>query len=234
MFPIGDRNRPGHVTPVVNYVLIAINVAVFVYQISLGSGSAMQEFILRYGTIPLEITTGLDLYTLLTSMFMHGGFAHIFGNMMFLWVFGDNVEDALGHVGYLVFYLVVGVAASLAFALLYPQSRIPSVGASGAISGVLGAYLIFFGNNPIRVLIFYFIAVVPAWVMIGLWAGQQFFATYGTLVRTAQTQIGGVAYAAHAGGFVAGMLLAVALRMTIGPPEQRPAVPYTGTTRRLG
>ena len=232
MFPIGDENRHGHVTPVVNYVLIAINLAVFFYQISLGSVGAIEEFINRYGVIPREIVSRQDLYTLLTSMFMHGGWGHIIGNMFFLWVFGDNVEDAFGHLGYLVFYLLTGLAASAAHIILNPGSPIPSVGASGAISGILGAYLIFFGGNAIHVLIGWFVTVVPAWMMVGLWAVEQFIATYGSFMRTAQTT-GGVAYAAHAGGFLAGLIIAVALRGTIGRPEQRPAVPYTGQTRRL-
>lgn len=222
MFPIGDENRRDHITPVINYLLIAINVAVFLYQIQLGSDGAIQEFINRYGVIPREIAGRQDLYTLLTSMFIHGGWAHIIGNMVFLGVFGDNVEDAFGHVGYLVFYLLTGLAASAAHIILNPGSQIPSVGASGAISGVLGAYLIFFGSNPIRVLIVWFVTVVPAWVMIGLWAVQQFIATYGSIAATDQTT-GGVAYAAHAGGFVAGLLVAVVLRGSVGRPEQRPA-----------
>ncbi len=222
MFPLGDENRRGHVTPVVNYMLIAINVAVFFFQIRLGSQVAIQEFINRYGVIPNEITGRQDLFTLLTSMFLHGGWAHILGNMLFLWVFGDNVEDAFGHLGYLVFYLLTGLAASAAHIMLNPGSEIPSVGASGAISGVLGAYLIFFGGNAIRVLIGWFLTVVPAWMMIGLWAVQQFVATYGSLAATEQTT-GGVAYAAHAGGFVAGMIVAVVLRGSAGRPEQRPA-----------
>lgn len=222
MLPIGDENRPGHIVPVVNYVLIAANVIVFLLQMSLGSELAIQRFINYYGLIPREIVAGQDLFTLLTSMFLHGGWGHIFGNMLFLWVFGDNVEDAFGHLGYLVFYLLAGFAASAAQILSNPSSGIPGVGASGAISGVLGAYIIFFGGNPIRVLIFYFITVVPAWLMIGLWAAQQFINTYGAVARTAQTA-GGVAYAAHAGGFLAGMLTAVLLRGMIGQPRQRPA-----------
>ena len=232
MFPIGDQNRHGHIMPVVNYILIAINIAVFFYQIGLPDpqsartcaetvAATVQGFVCQYGVIPAEVTRGQDLFTLLTSMFVHGGWAHIIGNMMFLWVFGDNVEDAFGHFGYLVFYLVTGLAASAAHIFLDQGSTIPSVGASGAISGVLGAYLIFFGSNPIRVLIAYFITVVPAWIMIGLWAVQQFIATYGSIAATEQTQ-GGVAYAAHAGGFVAGFALALVLRGTVGQPEQRP------------
>jgi membrane associated rhomboid family serine protease len=232
MFPIGDQNRQGHIVPVVNYVLIAINIAVFLYQITLPDpqiarscaealASTVQGFVCQYGVIPAEVVAGQDLFTLLTSIFVHGGWAHIFGNMMFLWVFGDNVEDAFGHLGYLVFYLVTGLAASATHIFLDQSSPIPSVGASGAISGVLGAYLVFFGGNPIRVLIAYFITVVPAWIMIGLWAIQQFIATYGSIAATEQTD-GGVAYAAHAGGFVAGLLLGIALRGAIGQPEQRP------------
>ena len=222
MFPLGDENRHGHITPVVNYILIAINIAVFLYQVSLGSEGAIQDFINQYGSIPQEIVGRQDLYTLLTSMFMHGGWAHIIGNMLFLWVFGDNIEDAFGHVGYLVFYLLTGLAASAAHILLNPSSPIPSVGASGAISGILGAYIIFFGGNSIRVLIAYFVTTVPAWMMIGLWAAQQFIATYGSLAVTEQTT-GGVAYAAHAGGFLAGLIVAVVLRGMGARPEQRPA-----------
>jgi membrane associated rhomboid family serine protease len=232
MFPIGDQNRRGHITPVVNYLLILINVAVFWYQINLPDpGTArscaeavmetVQGFVCQYGVIPAEVVGGQDLYSLLTSMFVHGGWGHIIGNMMFLWVFGDNIEDAFGHLGYLVFYLGTGLAASAAHILLDPASTIPSVGASGAISGVLGAYLIFFGGNAIHVLIGFFITVVPAWLMIGLWAVQQFISTYGSIVATEQTQ-GGVAYAAHAGGFLAGLFLAALIRMTMGRPEQRP------------
>jgi membrane associated rhomboid family serine protease len=222
MFPIGDENRQGHIVPLVNYLLIAINFVVFYHEITLGSDQAIQTFINQYGVVPRQILAGQHLSTLLTSMFVHGGWAHILGNMVFLWVFGDNVEDAFGHLGYLVFYLVTGLAAAAAHILLNQASDVPSVGASGAISGVLGAYLIFFGGNPIRVLIFFFITTVPAWLMIGLWAIQQFMATYGALAHTYQTA-DGVAYAAHAGGFLAGMLIAAYLRTSLGRPGQRPA-----------
>lgn len=238
MFPIGDDNRGRHITPVVNYLLIALNIAVFVYQIRLPLGGdvegqvcspalagTIQGFICQYGVVPGEVVRGQDLFTLLTAMFVHGGWGHIFGNMLFLWVFGDNVEDAFGHVGYLVFYLGTGLAASAAQILIEPFSTIPSVGASGAISGVLGAYLIFFGRNAIQVIVFVFLtASVPAWLVIGLWAVQQFVSTYGSLAQTEQTT-GGVAYAAHAGGFLAGLLLAALIRTTMGRPEQRPASP---------
>ncbi len=231
MFPIGDQNRRGHITPVVNYVLIAINIAVFWYQINLpdagmlscaeAARGTVQGFVCHYGVIPAEIIAGQDLFSLLTAMFVHGSWAHILGNMLFLWVFGDNIEDAFGHLGYLIFYLGSGVAASAAHILVDPASTIPSVGASGAIAGVLGAYIIFFGSNAVHVLIGFFIASVPAWLMIGLWAINQFVATYGTIAMTEQTQ-GGVAYAAHAGGFLVGFMLALAIRATMGKPEQRP------------
>lgn len=241
MFPIGDDNRGRHITPVVNYLLIAINIAVFLYQIQLPEGAlagdqlcspslagTIQGFICEFGVVPNAVVHGQNVFTLLTSMFVHGGWGHIFGNMLFLWVFGDNVEDAFGHLGYLLFYLLTGLAASAAQILLSPSSPIPSVGASGAISGVLGAYLIFYGRNPIRVLIAFFVTVVPAWLMIGLWAVQQFVNTYGALAQTEQT--GGVAYAAHAGGFLVGLLLAVLVRTTMGPPQQRPASRIGGYT----
>lgn len=237
MFPIGDQNRRGHITPVINYLLIAINMAVFLYQTSLPDtntvpscmqavGGTVQGFVCEYGIVPAEITSGQDLFTLLTGMFVHGGWGHILGNMMFLWVFGDNVEDAFGHFGYLMFYLITGLAASFAQIWIGPGSTVPSVGASGAISGVLGAYLIFFGANSVRVLIFLFITSVPAWLMIILWIGQQFIAQFGALADTRQTD--GVAYMAHIGGFVAGVVLALAVRATMGAPEQRPA---SGTGR---
>lgn len=233
MFPIGDQNRRGHITPVVNYILIALNVAVFWHQINLPDPPAVrscaeavietvQGFVCYYGVIPVEIVGGEDLFTLLTAMFVHGSWGHIIGNMVFLWVFGDNIEDAFGHLGYLVFYLGTGLAASAAQIMLDPSSTVPSVGASGAISGVLGAYLVFFGGNAVHVLIGFFITIVPAWLMIGLWAVYQFVAAYGTIAATEQTE-GGVAYGAHVGGFVAGLALAILVRLTTGQPEQRPA-----------
>jgi len=217
MFPIGDDDTQLRRRGYVNYILIALNVLVFGYQVSLGVESrALQDFILRWGVIPEDIVAGNNLPTLLTSMFLHGGWAHLIGNMAFLWVFGNNIEDALGHAGYLAFYLLTGLAASAAHIWLSVGTAnvsIPSVGASGAISGVLGAYIVLFGGNRIRVLIGYFVTMLPAWMMIGLWAGQQFFATYATIANTDQTTVGGgVAYGAHAGGFVAGVIAAFPLR----------------------
>lgn len=206
MFPIGDDNSERTGPTPVTWALIIINVLVFVYELTLGS--SLQRFIFEWGAVPRKILAGEDLLTLVSSMFMHGGFAHIIGNMLFLHVFGDNVEDRLGHLKFLFFYLITGFAASMAHVLLNPASTIPSVGASGAISGVLGAYIVMFRSNRVRVFFGYGLFEVPAWAMIGFWALQQFLATYASIARTEQTDGGGVAYAAHAGGFVAGVILA--------------------------
>jgi membrane associated rhomboid family serine protease len=235
VLPIGDDNLPGRGIAWVTLGLIAVNVAAFVF-LQLGNDS----FTYGYSTVPREITTGMDLtkpervvidgqrveipeepgpspiyLTLLTSMFLHGGWLHLGGNMLFLFIFGDNVEHAFGRVFYLIFYLGAGVIASLAQVWAGPDSVIPSLGASGAISGVLGAYLVLFPGNKIRVLVWYFIVTVPAIVMIGLWAALQFFSGFASIAETQQT--GGVAYLAHVGGFVTGVavgLLALALGVT--------------------
>lgn len=229
MFPIGDDDSQLRTPGYVNYLLIALNVLVFGYEVSLGTASsALQDFIMRWGVVPASIAAGDNVVSLLTSMFLHGGWAHLIGNMAFLWVFGNNIEDALGHVGYLIFYLLTGLVASavhIYLSLGTSNALIPSVGASGAISGVLGAYIVLFGANRIRVLIGYFITLLPAWMMIGLWAGQQFLATYATIASTDQTTMGGgVAYGAHAGGFAAGVFAAFVLRgmvRTRGPVAER-------------
>jgi membrane associated rhomboid family serine protease len=235
MLPIGDQNLPGRGIAWVTLGLIAVNVAAFVF-LQLGNDS----FTYGYSTEPREITSGMDLtkperviidgqrveipeepgpspiyLTLLTSMFLHGGWLHLGGNMLFLFIFGDNVEHAFGRVFYLIFYLGAGVIASLAQVWAGPDSVIPSLGASGAISGVLGAYIVLFPGNQIRVLVWYFIVTVPAIVMIGLWAALQFFSGFASIAETQQT--GGVAYLAHVGGFVTGVavgLLALALGVT--------------------
>jgi membrane associated rhomboid family serine protease len=148
--------------------------------------------------------------TLVTSMFLHAGWAHLLGNMLFLFIFGDNVEDAFGHLRFLFFYLFCGIAAALSQIYLAPSSSVPSVGASGAISGVLAAYVVMFRNNPVRVLLGIFPAVVPAYVMIGVWIALQFLNGAASLGNTQQS--GGVAYGAHVGGFLAGLLLTFFLR----------------------
>ena len=224
MFPLADDDTRIHRVSYVNWILIALNVAVFLYEVSLGTQSRQLEaFITNWGVVPERIAAGDTLITLFTSMFLHGGWAHLIGNMVFLWVFGNNIEDRFGHVPYLGFYLLTGLLASAAhiwLSLGTTDAAIPSVGASGAISGVLGAYIVLFGMNRVKVLIGYFITVLPAWMMIGLWAGQQFIATYASIAETEQTT--GVAYAAHAGGFIAGVVLALVLRnLFVSTPQTR-------------
>lgn len=210
MFPIGDENRGQRLKPVVNNALILANVVVFLYEFLL-SDRGLVEFIYRWGAVPRQIADGLELPTLLTSMFLHGGWLHLIGNMLFLWVFGDNVEDTMGHLGYLTFYLLTGVAAALAQVAISPASEVPLVGASGAISGVLGAYIVLFPRGKIRTaFLIYFIPLVflvPAWIQIGIWIVLQFVNGLASLgVRTQETG-GGVAYFAHIGGFIAGVAL---------------------------
>ncbi|HXM57564.1 MAG TPA: rhomboid family intramembrane serine protease [Candidatus Dormibacteraeota bacterium] len=207
MIPIGDDNTYRRTLPVVNYALIAINVAVFLVELSQPDP---QAYIVQWGAVPARLTAGHDLVTLITSMFLHAGWWHLLGNMLFLYVFGDNVEDAFGHVRYLLFYLACGVLAGLGQVILAPQAELPGVGASGAISGVLAAYLLMFGTNPVRVIIGIFPAVVPAYLMIGVWIVLQFLNGIASFAQTAQT--GGVAYGAHIGGFLGGLVLALVLR----------------------
>lgn len=220
MIPIGDDNTYRRTFPFVNYGLIAVNVVVFLVELSQPD---VQAYLIRWGAIPASISAGRHLETLLTSAFLHAGWLHLLGNMLFLYVFGDNVEDALGHVRYLVFYLACAVLAGLGQVFLAPGAQLPDVGASGAISGVLAAYLVMFGANRVRVLIFIFPAVVPAYVMIGVWIVLQFLNGVASLSQTAQT--GGVAYGAHIGGFVGGLLLTLLLRPR---GSRRPVGRYRG------
>jgi len=237
--PIGDDNSDRAITPIVNYVLLVANVLVFIFCQGMGSN---ERFTYAFSTVPKEIVTGKDLVTdsrpvdgpipgqkiempglertpisvyitLLTSMFMHGGIAHLFGNMLFLWIFGDNIEDTLGHFRYLLFYLVCGLAASLAhvFATAIfngPNSEqmfIPSLGASGAISGVLGGYIMLHPHRRVMVIMLRMVTQVPAYVAIGMWFLFQLVSSLGAL--GGGSQVGGVAYAAHIGGFIAGLAL---------------------------
>lgn len=215
MFPIGDENRGERLTPAVNYALIAINTLVFLYELTLSEGNLARLFV-DWGAVPARISDGQDLVTLVTSQFIHGGWLHLLGNMLFLWVFGDNVEDVMGHAKYLAFYLVCGVAAAGLQVAVNSDSTMPLVGASGAISGVLAAYLVLFPRGKIRTLILLgwipLILLFPAWFQIGYWIVLQFINGFLTLgVRTAETG-GGVAYFAHIGGFIAGLLLVFLLR----------------------
>jgi membrane associated rhomboid family serine protease len=208
--------------PVVTILLIMINVLVFLYEMSLGS--RLDGFVQAFGAVPREITTGRDLppmaplgnvyLTLITSMFLHGGWLHLGGNMLYLWVFGDNVEDTFGSFRYLLFYLVCGLAATVLQIAMSPGSDLPSIGASGAIAGVLGAYIVMFPTAQVRTLLilgfFILIPRIPALFLIGAWFLLQLLSGLGQLGIAEET--GGVAFWAHVGGFVAGLLLALFLR----------------------
>lgn len=249
LFPIGDDNQGRLTTPVVVYIIVAINVIVFLFLQQAGMEGG-ERFTYGYSVVPYEITTGKDLtepvvirgssmqgdprspgprplaipeapgpspiyLTLLTAMFMHGGWMHIIGNMLYLWIFGDNVEDNFGHGKFVIFYLICGLVASFAQIAVDPSSPIPSLGASGAIAGVLGAYLVMFPRNRVRnlVLLGFFITTIelPAVIVLGFWIVLQIISQY-TASFSASTESGGVAYMAHIGGFVAGLLLSFVFR----------------------
>ena len=211
-FPIGDDNSDRARVPYFTMLLVAINALVFLLELSVnGQGpNALEAFVRHWAVIPADYTRGAGLggpvpTTLLTAMFLHGGWAHLMGNMLYLWIFGDNVEDVMGKARFLIFYLLCGVAAAFAQILVSPHSDIPSLGASGAISGVLAAYLALFPRRRVRVLLLRTIAYMPAIAVIGFWFLLQLFSGIGQVTQTEET--GGVAYAAHVGGFVAGFLL---------------------------
>jgi len=232
--PIGDDNRDRQTTPYVNYLFIILNILVFVFLQGFGRNDV---FTYGYSTVPAEILTGRDYVseakvfqdavtgqvftmpglqptnipvylTLFTSMFMHGGLAHLAGNMLFLGIFGDNIEDSMGHKNYFFFYLLCGVLAGLSHVLVSAYTSqsifIPSLGASGAISGVMGGYLLLFPRRTVRVWIFFFIVGVPAIIVVGIWFVFQLINGAGML---GGEEAGGVAYAAHIGGFIAGFVL---------------------------
>jgi membrane associated rhomboid family serine protease len=228
LFPIGDDNSDRHIRPVVTYALIGLNILIFVL-LQLPSNA----FTYGFAVIPAEILSGKDYVrgiqvgngilpqapgpspiqlTIFSAMFMHGGWGHLLGNMLYLWIFGDNVEDAMGHVRFLLFYLLCGVIATAAHILSALISGgydllIPSLGASGAIAGVLGGYLILYPRKSVVVLIGFFPIPVPAILVIGLWIITQTFSGFASQFTTQQTGAGGVAYAAHVGGAIAGLLL---------------------------
>jgi len=232
--PIGDDNRDRHLTPVVNYILIALNLIVYIFFQEWGNNLA---FTYSYSTVPEEILRGVDIVsesyveehpitgqrilipglgkadipvylTLISSMFMHGGLAHLGGNMLFLWVFGDNIENDLGHRNYFIFYLLSGILAALAHvfstAFFSQDTLIPSLGASGAISGVLGAYMIMHPRRSVHLWVFITIISVPAIIAVGLWFVFQVVNGLGSL---GGQEAGGIAYAAHIGGFIAGLII---------------------------
>src|SRR5688500_11642895 len=214
MFPIGDERVQGGPPPILTLGLIALNVLVFFVELAQPSEGALQSFIQAWGVVPREYATGRDLpptiplpfwSTLLTSMFLHGGWMHLGGNMLYLWIFGDNLEKLMGALRFALCYLACGLAASLAHIAFGAGSNVPAVGASGAISGVLGGYLLLFPQNRVRVLTRGGVASVPAIVVLGFWIFIQFISGIGSLSATTET--GGVAYMAHIGGFVAGLVL---------------------------
>jgi membrane associated rhomboid family serine protease len=225
MFPIGDDNSDRTIMPYINFAIIGLNILVFVLFQGFGGNDA---FTYAFSLVPREVTSGIDLsgvqivrdslghtgaiqlypspfgvyFNFLSSMFMHGGFAHIFGNMLFLWIFGDNIENLLGHVRYLFFYLLCGFGAALAQVIMDPNSIIPMLGASGAISGVMAGYVLSFPRRQVRAIIFNFFTTVPSYVAIGIWIGYQLIVGFMTDPGT-----GGVAYMAHIGGFISGLVL---------------------------
>lgn len=239
MFPIGDDNSDRTITPIINYSFIGVNILVFLLLQQIGTNDA---FSYAFSLVPREITSGIDLagiidikdstgkivgevqhfstplpvyFNFLSSMFMHGDIMHILGNMMFLWVFGDNLENALGHVRYAAFYIVCGIAAAIAQVVMDTNSVIPMLGASGAISGVLGGYIFLFPQRRVKAVIFNFLTEVPAFVALGLWIVLQLVTSYLTPAGT-----GGVAYAAHIGGFIAGLALIKVFAIGTGRPNR--------------
>lgn len=224
MMPLTDDNRGRRTTPIVTWVLIAINVVVFLYEVVLSEAS-LARFLTDYGIIPQEISNGEGYLALITSMFLHGGWLHLFGNMLFLWIFGDNVEDIMGHARYLVFYLLTGIAAGLIQVATNPESTIPLIGASGAISGLLAAYVVCFPHGRIMTAIVFgfFITtiMVPAWMMIGYWIVLQVI--QGAMSLGIDPDTGGVAWFAHIGGFAAGLVLVFPFRRVDRVEFQRSA-----------
>ena len=216
MFPIRDHNPSGRV-PYVTYALMAANIVIFLLYFPASDDRTLFGIYSDWAMIPARLQTGDGYYTLISSMFMHGGWMHLAGNMLFLWIFGDNMEDEMGHIPYLGFYLAAGVGAGLAHYLSAPYSGVPTVGASGAIAGVMGGYLLLFPKAKVDILliiiVFFKIFPVPAWVMLGLWFGLQLFNVVG-----ADPTTGGVAYWAHAGGFLIGIGLTLPLFLRLGGP----------------
>ena len=202
MFPIGDDNSARRTVPLVTYALIALNVIFFFFELSGGDA-----FIEKWAFVPSRFLANPigDSLTIFTSMFMHAGWVHLGGNMLYLWIFGDNVEDRYGHVKFLIFYLLCGIAATLAQLAFSIGSNIPNLGASGAIAGVLGAYILMFPKGRVNVLMGRGVIPMPALVVIGFWIVLQLFSGIGSIANTTET--GGVAYMAHISGFVAGIVL---------------------------
>jgi membrane associated rhomboid family serine protease len=220
MLPIRDENRTHHV-PIVNYVLIALNVIVFIFELT--AGANLDATINQIALIPAQVTAGLDvgdIRAIFVSMFLHAGWSHLLGNMLYLWIFGDNVEDRLGHFGYLVFYLAGDVVAAFAHVALNPNSVIPTVGASGAIAAVLGAYLVLFPHVKVLTFVpigfFLRLTLLPASLLLGFWFVLQLF---NGVLTIGLSDMGGTAFWAHIGGFVFGMLVGwICNKSSLGRP----------------
>lgn len=218
MLPIRDHN-PSERIPYVTLALIGVNIFVYLWGLaSLLDARALGQFYVDYALIPALLSQGAQPHTLVTSMFLHGGFMHLAGNMLFLWIFGDNIEEELGHLPFLGFYLASGIGAALAQYIGDPTSTVPMVGASGAIAGVMGGYLLLFPKARVDIFIFLLVFIkilpIPAWIMLGLWFGLQVVGSFGIDPNT-----GGVAYWAHAGGFVIGFALIIPLWLRRGGPR---------------
>jgi membrane associated rhomboid family serine protease len=214
-FPFRDHNPSGR-TPFVCWTLIAANILIFLgYWLTIQSEYGLGEFYFDWGLVPRRTMLGHGWETVVTSMFLHGGWMHLAGNMVFLWVFGDNLEDQMGHGWFTLFYLVGGAAAGAAQVVSEPSSLVPMVGASGAIAAVLGGYLLLFPRARVDVLLFFVIFIrvipIPAWIVLGVWFGMQLFSGW-----TTPADGGGIAYWAHAGGFAAGVMLALPLWLARG------------------
>jgi membrane associated rhomboid family serine protease len=223
MIPIGDDDRDRRLTPIVTYALIAINVLMFLLELNNG-----EAFIERWAFVPSRFVANPagEFATIFTSMFMHAGWLHLLGNMLYLWIFGDNVEDRFGHVLFLVFYLLCGLAATFAQMFFTLGSNVPNLGASGAIAGVLGSYLVMFPGRRINVLLGRIVTPMSALIVIGFWIVLQIFSQVSAFTASTQTEGGGVAYMAHIGGFAAGVILTYLLG------GNRRALPPTTTYRR--
>jgi len=213
MLPVGDDNSARRTVPIVTYLLILLNVLFFFVELSGGDA-----FIMRWAFVPSRFLAnpGAEFLTLFTSMFMHAGWLHLGGNMLYLWIFGDNIEDRFGHVPFLIGYLVCGLAATAAQLAFSLDSSIPNLGASGAVAGVLGAYILLFPRARVSVAQGRAIVPVPALIVIGLWFVLQLFSSIGSIASTADT--GGTAYMAHVGGFVAGVVLTLLFRGSTRAP----------------
>lgn len=219
LFPIGDDQVRGGHFPLFSYGLIILNVVIFLMQVNMPQGQ-LNAFIYEYGSIPAETVRGQDLLTLITSMFLHGGWMHLIGNMLFLWVFADNIESTIGNLRFLIFYLLGGLAAHGAHIYFNWNSEVPTVGASGAISAVMGAYLIMFPASRVKMLFFILTFRVPAFLFLGFWIWQQWMnGTAALQVQTAESE--GVAWWAHIGGFAFGLIAGMYYRAQFGSGRRR-------------